>query len=351
MTTKICFAYPWATFGGCERVFINRAIAFKKYFPEVRIDFFFLSDGGGLKSFKAALHRYGLDQVASVVTSVDNSCELISLVDCPQLFSELDSAGQQYIVECHTPYVENRQYLSNLSKNCKAVAAPSSRFCDLIRSEFPLLSVPVVGLTNFVPWDVKEYHPRDDIILPKWTRKPILFFGRMDKLKDPVSLLDAFQLIERRRRGEFLLVLCGPKSIEINIEAEIANRGLGGIVVVLPPIPFHAASSLMDAVRRAGGIFVSPSRGESYGLSAAEAISSLLPSLLSDVDAHVDLICDAGDLFTYPLGDTDSLANRIEYLIDNNSSVQDDFFRRLRNKFSAEQFIKDWGKLLNEVLR
>ena len=40
MTTKICFTYPWATFGGCERVFINRAIAFT-YFPEVRIDFFF----------------------------------------------------------------------------------------------------------------------------------------------------------------------------------------------------------------------------------------------------------------------------------------------------------------------
>ena len=348
MNTKICFAYPWATFGGCERVFINRAMAFKTFLPGVQVDFFFLSDGGGLKSFSAALKKYGLDSVASVVPSLDSSYEVVSLVDCPHLFSELNSSGQRYIVECHTPYAENRRYLSALPSECRVVATPSSRFSDLVRNEFPFLTAPVLELNNFVPWDIEEYQSREHIGLPEWTRRPILFFGRMDKLKDPIALLDAFQIIESRRKGEFLLILCGPKSVEIDVESEIVKRGLGGTVVVMPPIPFHSASSLMESVRRAGGVFVSPSRGESFGLSAAEAISSLLPPVLSDIDAHLDLVADAGDLFTFQLGDINSLASRIEYLLDNHSNTES-VLRRLRGNFSAERFISDWETLLNQV--
>jgi len=271
-------------------------------------------------------------------------------VDCPQLFTELNSTSQRYIVECHTGYAENRRYLSTLPRECRVVATPSSRFCDLIRDEFRSLPASVFELANFVPWDIEEYQPRENIGLPEWTRKPILFFGRMDKLKDPIALLDAFQIIESRRRGEFLLILCGPKSIEINVKREIAKRGLGGIVVLMPPIPFHAGSSLMESVRRAQGIFVSPSRGESFGLSAAEAISSLLPPVLSDIDAHLDLVDDAGDLFTFPLGDIISLANRIEYLLDNHSDTEG-VLRRLRGNFSAERFISNWEALLSEVMK
>lgn len=349
MNTKICFAYPWATFGGCERVFINRAMAFKKYLPGVQVDFFFLSDAGGLKSFSAALEKYNLEGVASVVHSLDSSYDLLSLVDCPQLFWMLSSANQRYIVECHTGYDENRQYLSTLPSECRAVAAPSARFRELLSKEFPTVQAPILELANFVPWDIDEYQADKDIFLPEWTRRPILFFGRMDKLKDPISLLDAFEMIERRRKGEFMLLLCGPKSIEIDIEREIANRGLSGISVLLPPIPFHAASTLLDSVRRAGGVFVSPSRGESFGLSAAEAISSLLPSALSNIDAHLDLLSDFGDLYTFPIGDENALAGRIEYVFDNHSGTQD-VLRKLRSNFSAERFVRDWECLLNEAL-
>lgn len=348
MSTNICFAYPWATFGGCERVFINRAMAFKRYLPGVKVDFFFLSDGGGLKSFDAALKKYGLQDVASIATSLDRSYELVSLVDCPQLFSALNATKQKYIVECHTGYVENRQYLKNLPAECRAVAAPTLRFCGLLRGELPHSSASFFELANFVPWDIEEYHPREHIALPGWTRRPILFFGRMDKLKDPAALLDAFRVLESRRKGEFMLLLCGPRSIEVDIDSEIAKRDLRDATVVLPPIPFNAASSLLEAVRRAGGLFVSPSRSESFGLSAAEAISALLSPVLSDIDAHLDLVEGAADLFTFPLGDVGALAIRLESLFDIRLGLED-VLCDLRNNFSARRFIRDWEKLLNEV--
>lgn len=349
MKTNICFAYPWATFGGCERVFINRAMAFKQYLPEVHVDFFFSSDAGGLKSFANALKKYGLDSTSSIVTSLDRNYDLISLVDCPQLFDKLNSMKQRYIVECHTDYIQNRQYLSALPESCSAVAAPSSRFSSRLKKEFPNLRPPILDLRNFVPWDIESYHCTHGISLPGWTRRPILFFGRMDKLKDPITLLDAFRVIEERRPGEFMLIFCGPRSSEIDIQTEIACRGLAAVTALLPPIPFHAAPSLLNAVRTANGVFVSPSHGESFGLSAAEAISALLPTVLSNIDAHLDLLSDLGSYYTFSPGDSYDLADRTEFALNNHSSAQL-AFQDLRRNFSAERFIHDWKLLIEETI-
>ena len=346
MNTKFCFVYPWATFGGCERVFINRAIAFKTYLPGVHVDFYFLSDGGGLKNFSAALEKYDLTGTASIVSSLDRAYDMISLVDCPQLFSELNFSKQQIIVECHSGYSENRRYLSNLPPDCRVVVTPSARFSDLIRSEFSLPFAEVSELANFVPWDTEAYVAHKDIALPNWSRIPVLFFGRMDKLKNPVAILDAIKIIEGRRPGTLMLVFCGPKSDEIHIDSEITKRGLNGLVVTLPPIPFHMAPALMESIRRVGGIFVSPSREESFGLSAAEAISSLLPPALSSVGAHLDLLGEASHLFTFDIWNAHSLADRVEYLIDHHSNTQR-VLQDLRAGFSAKRFIVDWHALMN----
>lgn len=348
MKSRICFAYPWATFGGCERVFINRAMAFKAYYPKLKIDFFFTSDGGGLKNFNAALKKYGLQDTANVVTSLDATYEIISLVDCPQLFSKINFSNQRVIIECHTGYAENRRYLSSLPPECRVIATPSSRFSELIRHENPSLSALVTELANFVPWDIKEHHSGESIFLPNWRRKPILFFGRMDRLKNPGALLDALQVIENRRPGEFMIIFCGPKSSEIDIEKEIFRRRLGELTITLPPMPFHSAFSLMDSVRRSGGVFVSPSREESFGLSAAEAISALLPPALSDIGAHLDLVGDAQDLFTFQLDSTSSLASRIEKLLDNPPNVENTL-RKLRDNLSAKNFTRDWEAMLTKL--
>src|SRR5690606_21413276 len=125
--------------------------------------------------------------------------------------------------------------------------------------------------------------------LPEWHRRPVIFFGRMDKLKDPITLLDAFEA-STRLKSECQLILCGPQSTEIDIQKELVHRQLVGETVVLPPIPFHRTMDFLSAVSAEQGIFVSPSRGESFGLSAAESIACKVPPVLSSLDAHKDLL-------------------------------------------------------------
>lgn len=228
------------------------------------------------------------------------------------------------------------------------VVTPSLHFSNLVQNEFSFPEGSVREVRNFVPWDIGFGQSTRRISLPAWTRKPILFFGRMDHLKDPISLLDAFCYLESRRKGEFMLLLCGPRSTEINIEKEVAARGLKDITVLIPPVPFFSADTLMQAVAACGGIFVSPSRGESFGLSAAEAISLLLPVVLSDIEAHKYLVGEYDSLFTYSSGDADALAERILYLSDHHETARDKL-RDLRNRFSSQAFIQDWKSLIGHL--
>ncbi len=345
MSTNICFIYPWATFGGCERILLNRVIAFKAYLPDIHVDFLFLSDGGGLKNFQAALMSYGLTDAASVVTTLEKKYDLVSLVDCPQYLGKLEASRQTYIVECHTAYPENRKYLSQLDKNRVTIVTPSRYFRSLVLSEFGFSEKRVRELRNFVPWDIAPIRPLPEITLPAWRPKPILFFGRMDRLKDPVSLLDAFYILEKQSKGEFLLLLCGPQSTEIDIAQEVSARKLVGSTVQLPPVPFFSANALMQAVNLRGGIFVSPSRGESFGLSAAEAMCVLLPVALSDIEPHRALVDRYHEQFTYLQGNASSLARRIQYLADNRKESTDALLV-LRQRLSAEAFVQDWQSLI-----
>jgi glycosyltransferase involved in cell wall biosynthesis len=350
MQTRVCFIYPWATFGGVERVLLNRVLAFKHYLPEISVDIYFLHDSGGLAPLAAAMTQYGLNATSSIsiVSSIDRDYDLAFIIDCPRAIDMCVRRSQRYVVECHTAYTENRGYLANLSDTCERVITPSFVFSDLIRNENPRLPSPVSELRNFVPWDIHSQEFPLDNCLPRWSRKPILFFGRLDRLKDPLSLLDAFQILERRRRGEFMLLFCGPRSSEIDLDKEISKRSLEGLSVVLPPVPFVSAGRLLNSVSLSGGLFVSPSKDESFGLSAAEAISSIVPVVLSNIKTHVELVKGYEKNLTYPLGDNMSLSERIESVFDNYAGACS-AMAASRNAFSATAFIADWQRLFNEL--
>lgn len=348
MQIKVCFIYPWATLGGVERILLNRALALKYYLPEIKIDFYFIHDSGGVASLEAAIIQYGLAENSSIISALNRDYDIVFVIDCPQAIELCIKQSRRYVVECHTAYAENRSYLAKLPKSCERVITPSSFFSDIIRSEFPKLPVLVTELRNFVPWDIYVEQLDLDNCLPPWSRKPILFFGRLDCLKDPLSLLDAFQMLEHRRRDEFMLLFCGPRSPEINLDDEIADRSLENLSVVLPPIPFLSARILLNSVSLSGGIFVSPSKGESFGLSAAEAISSLLPVVLSDIKAHVELVKGYEKYLTYSLGNIKQLSARIEAVFDD-YSVACDAVIAARNTFSAKSFIEDWKHLFYEL--
>jgi len=349
MPFKICFVYPWATFGGVERILLNRALAFKSSNANVEISVFFLHDSGGLNILREAIAAYELEGYFQLVDSLsDQFYDLISLIDCPQVLPLVRRHRLRHVVECHTAYCQNRVYLKTLGSECQAVWVPGQRFADEIAKELPK-NLPLRVMRNFVPWDVENSFVDVKIPMTSWKRKPLFFFGRMDAHKDPLALFDAFSQMEEQHPGRFMLVLCGPTSPEISIEKELYRRKLRQHTVILPPIRFSRSGQLLRTIAQASGIFVSPSRGESFGLSAAEAIAFGLPVVLSDIDAHGYLV-DGNESFLYPIGNANALSEKI-VAIANDYDRACRNLRPLRRNFSADAFLEDWNHAVQCVHR
>lgn len=341
---KVCFAYPWATFGGVERMLLNRGLAFRHFNVPVQMDLYFMHDAGGLRGLQQAIERYQLQDMMQVTSSLnDKDYDLVFVIDSPAQIEQCKAVGLRYAVECHTHYDENRHYLEKTDTDVPVIG-PSQYFCELLTTELVHQEQRQVHLLrNLVPWDITE--PSQPLSLPLWGRKPLLFMARLDNLKNPFALLAAYQHLPKEIQQAYMLVFCGPVSSELDLAAEVVRRGLQAAVVILPSIPFFATSRLLQAVAQAQGIFISCSRAESFGLSAAEAISTKLPVVLSDIAAHVQLLDEVSSAYTYQEGDSQALAQAI-VRVNNDYQSAINHMKSIRGQFSATAFVEDWQRLI-----
>lgn len=328
---------------------LNRLMSFHGAALPADVDIMFLHDSGGAQPLRNALQALGIDAQVLVKTDFDPEVfyDMVFCIDCPQAFALCERRGFRFVAECHTSYLENRKYLRNLPSACELIVTPSVLFGDRIRGELQdVCRLEVFDLTNFVPWDIAgDVEMRES---PGWKKQPILFFGRMDRHKDPLALLDAFAAMEKKQPDRFFCILCGPQSAEIDILHEIRERKLLANVLLLPPLSFNSTNILLDLVRRKNGVFVSPSKGESFGLSAAEAICAGLPVVLSDIEEHTELVRGYQDRLTYQLGNTQSLGARIEEVFDDYETASQAVLE-VRERFSSVVFLENWNALLKRL--
>lgn len=88
---------------------------------------------------------------------------------------------------------------------------------------------------------------------------------------------------------------------------------------------------------------MSCSKGTSFGISAAEAMTAGLPVILSGIPAHRALVGDC-DKFLYRLGDVRQLATRISVAIDQYEGLATECLA-LSREFSEQTFLADWEQL------
>lgn len=342
---KILYVYIYATYGGCERVILNRAECFINN-DDIEIDVYFIKDLGGLKPFKEYIKNNNLDHILNIVNSPNyDTYDYIFSIDTPEIFNICPKKLHNKIfIECHTPYLENRKYLKKLPSNIKGIIVPSEPFRKIILPE--ILDCHKDKL--FVIDDIVRINEE---ILPNFKHKyaltPIIFLGRLDSLKNPNELLKIVKLANDKLNDKFLLILVGNQKTDININDQIKKLNITGRVLLLPEIPFGSVNKLFHLIKINDGIFMSSSKGESFGLSAAEAIISGLPVLLSDIPCHKFLVQD-NSKFYYQQGNIQDAVNKLKSIINNYSSLKKEC-NSLSDKLIKNNFVKSFNKLLNLV--
>lgn len=341
MPDKICFAYYWATSGGVERVFLNRAEALLRRYPKLEIEVYFYDDLGGVALIERYSKARNLSDRLRVVRKFDASrYEIVFVVDTPQLLADHPSVEDKMLMECHTPYAENRTYLKEWQTRLKTLIVPSSGFVPVVEGECPLLRGKIKVVRNFVP----RLPPLDrPLSLPAWRAPLFLYFARIDELKNFAEFVEGISSA-RHYLGKIPLgIVCGQMLPGYPLQEVIEKNRVSGSIAVLPPVPFETSHVLMQMLRQKKAVFVSPSKGESFGLSAAEAMTAGLPVILSDIPPHAALVSNRTK-FLYPLGDVRELAMKMAAFAEQYDELAAECVE-LSHEFSEEAFLTDWERL------
>ena len=334
--------YQFCTFGGVERLILNRATAFKKHGVDVVIHVGYLSDGGALNSFNNYLKKNNLENrvipfIISGNTKFNNAkYDLTLVINSPQILDRLSSFNNVF-VECHTPYVENRRYLGNISSEITGIIVPSLAFKTIVQDEYPNLISPIV-LPNPLPDEFHEVVESPSNLM----KSPLVYLARLDNLKNFEEAVQIFKLLKDRK--DLMFIVIGEGGADKKIIASFEHLGLIENSILRDRIDFFQVPRLISMVKKAKGIFLSPSKGESFGLSAAEFISGGVPVLLSNIPAHNALV-DNDEHFFYDLGDKKSAKSKIEYLLKN-WGIMSNTVSEYGQKFKDDLFIEAWVNFL-----
>ncbi len=179
---------------------------------------------------------------------------------------------------------------------------------------------PGVNTAQFHPTD--PIQARDRLGLPRSWRIA-LFVGRIQQIKGIDVLLFAFDRLRRHSEtpeGLHLLCLGGDKpgssrmSREQRRLMELASRlGLDDSVHFLGA---KDQSSLRDYYN-AADVAVLPSRAESFGLVALEAMACGTPVVASRTGGLPSIVTDGVNGFLCPVGDEECLATRMDRILSN----------------------------------
>lgn len=340
----VLIIYQFCTFGGVERVVLNRAKAFKNNNRNIKLTVGYLHDPGALSSFQAYILEHQLEKyLSALVISDDTALKLdrydyILVIDTPQIFDKIKNKKNVYI-ECHTPYIENRLYLKDIPENIQGIIVPSASFQSLILTEFQDLP-PIHVIPNTVPEEFYAVESGTENLF--FSQRPLTYFGRLDELKNFEEARKIFRLFNDNEDIFFIIIGNGANSIVTNHSLE--KNPLLEKTLLRNQIDFDKAPYLINLVKQHQGIFISPSKAESFGLCAAEFISGAVPVLLSNIPEHCALVED-DQRFLYPVGDIESAKQKLDYLL-NNWEIMSEQIKDYSKKFRDRVFINAWDKLI-----
>lgn len=135
-------------------------------------------------------------------------------------------------------------------------------------------------------------------------RFTILSVGRLEPVKDPVGLVDAFV---QGTGAASRLVLVGRGTLEAEVRAHVGRIGADDRVLLTGLVPRD------EVFRRCAGadVYVSASHGEGLPVAVIEAMASGCPVILSDIQPHRE-VADGAEFIPFVApGDTLGFARAI----------------------------------------
>ena len=202
---------------------------------------------------------------------------------------------------------------------------------------------------NIIPNPIKDFEIKNSSKKVN-KRKIILNIGRLEHQKDQLTLIKAFSKIESSF-PDWDLIIIGDGSLKNEIRKEIDFLNLNKRIFL------KGFTKKIDSEYIQADVFVVSSLYESFGLVTAEAMSSGLPCIgFADCPGTNELIInERTGLLVKSLGDrSSSLAEGLKRLLADTRyriKLGKESKKFINTKFSKDEIINSWEKLLYNVIR
>jgi glycosyltransferase involved in cell wall biosynthesis len=158
----------------------------------------------------------------------------------------------------------------------------------------------------------------------------VLSVGRLERVKDPLALVDAFARGVGEDAGS-RAVFVGAGELSPAVSARAQELGLGDRVALTGLIPRDDVFVLCaDA-----DVFVSTSHGEGLPVAVLEAMAAGCPVILSDIPPHRELAEGADFIPFVPAGDVEGFAAAIRRFHEMSAQERRTIGRRCRDHMAA----------------
>jgi len=177
----------------------------------------------------------------------------------------------------------------------------------------------------------------------------IVFVGRLGKQKDPLLLLEAFNILpnELQNRSQVSIIGDGPK--REMLEKFVKENNLEDRVEFLGGI---SRENVFKTLRKSD-IFVLISNWEGFPYTIIEAMSCGLPVIASDVGGIREAVNDDCGILV-KRGDEEAIKNALEKLLKNPSLAKEMGEKsraRVKKEFSLEKTLRETEQIYKEILR
>lgn len=312
---KVLFLYKFLTLGGVEAVLRARLDGLSRSGIEAHA--WFLYDLGGRSIFDGREGRVHVGTVEECLRFArEQGFALLSSIDTEEILPGFDGASglPGLVFECHSAYLENIEYLRDLAAaRPAAVFTPSEAHRRTVRER-----VGEGVEVRVVPNPLRREFVEEPVPFPAPPDRPVAaWIGRLDALKNWEGFVEVLADLGRRGtevEGWIIGKPVGTEGPEKLLERARAER-------VLPrlrwfgALPYGRIPLILDAVRDSGGVVVSTSRGESFGLTVAEAMARGCAVVVPDQPPFTEFVEEGvtGSLFSP--GSAVSAADRIAALL------------------------------------
>ncbi len=331
---RVLFVYKFLTLGGVEAVLRARLDGLDALGIEAHTWFF--HDYGGRSIFRGLEDRLHVGPVEECLRFARRErFDLLSSIDSEEVLPGFtgSSGGPRLVMECHSTYLANIEYLRGLAAyRPAAVFSPSEGHAKLVRERVGE-GVPV----RVVPNPLREEFVTEPPPFPAPPPHPVVaWIGRLDEHKNWRGLVEIAGLLGRRGVEHEVWIIGKPPDPEVVTALFLAAREARVLRHLrwLGALPYGRIPVFLDAVRDSGGAVISTSRGEAFGMTIAEAMARRCAVAVPDQSPFPEFVEPGrtGALFTP--GDAASAAGRLQELLAD-ADLRADLGKRGRERVLA----------------